>query len=216
MCFPLLWQLLYGCPLLSFLAHEQILACHQVAVLGCPATHLISVKLNVCAARRGCCVFLDIKGAQQPAQGIIDPKFLAEVPLNPIPRVPRARTKKARELNPHTPLVATQQPAGIESAGWLIVHTPDKSAPQLKEQTSRPNKGVYCVALPTQWNCNMHAGFTEHGWGHCVVTLRKVDRAATLTHCGHWRIQRATLAWLLTCQMRHRIVPRQCCLRCHE
>jgi len=108
--------------------------------------------------------FLDIRGAQQPP-GIIDPKFLAEVPLNPIPRVPRARTKKARELNPHTPLVATQQPAGIESAGWLIVHTPDKSAPQLKEQTSRPNKGVYCVALPTQWNCNMHAGFTEHGWG---------------------------------------------------
>jgi len=60
---------------------------------------------------------------------------------------------KRGKLNPHTPLVATQQPAGIESAGWLIVHTPDKSAPQLKEQTSRPNKGVYCVALPTQWNC---------------------------------------------------------------
>jgi len=44
------------------------------------------------------------------------------------------------------------------------VHTPDKSAPQLKEQTSHPNKGVYCVALSAQWDCNMHASFTEHGW----------------------------------------------------
>ena len=92
-------------------------------------------------------LFLISRGAQQPAQGIIDPKFLAEVPLNPIPRVPRARTKKARELNPHTPLVATQQPAGIESAGWLIVHTPDRRTPHLKEHTHRPNKGVYCVLV---------------------------------------------------------------------
>jgi len=120
--------------------------------------------------------FFDIKGGPAADPGIIDPKFLAEVPLNPIPRVPRARTKKARELNPHTPLVATQQPAGIESAGWLIVHTPDKSAPQLKEKNGLAVllelRGYVSGALIMWWKMSITWCLSVHCMTHYGLSIQ--------------------------------------------